>query len=837
MSGRAAPSRSAPPPAAVRRSRLESTTLKRRSKRRPPLRSVALRVGRFLVEGWIFRVFAALFVLGLVVGFATRPAPEAIPWGDLFDQMRVVSYRESPADTSARFVVELTAGGRVFAEYDVDARRFVPPPRGRTYSRAITAATYEPLHVRGHVGYGFWLDIPRTSARPLLPEELKELYRSTLDLVKPFSLLTNVLGIVSGYSIGYRVATWGTSLWSGRVQERVLATPGLGRTLAGEAWRRVLLEPVVMAGDNDLARFAAVHGAHRLYAAFFKVAIDDSNGFIPREAERLVAHGRPAEARVMRAFAGAVRRAASGEPHMTSADFSAVERWASLLERRGHWAAGTIPETGEERERYLGTLAWYGLAPPGPDADRVWVGPRMLVRAGDVDGFVADEIPATAVGCPATWREPIAERRTHVAAAASALFADRPEFPALAAFGVRLLRGVEATGRHFGGRLAALWDRPQSATQAASSRPPDGHGPLAQQPVAGARVEDVDRVPFTPSPRAGAGVDSTPRRAVAYPARTMGTRATVILVVSDSAAGVGAAAAAHAAFAFTDSLMSHRIEASEVARLNREGGSGVSAVHPEVAQVLDAALAVWRESAGAFDVTVEPLVRAWGFIGGSPRVPRAAEADSALALVGSQHLTFDAQGRTLRFARPGMKIDVGGIASGHAVDRAAARLAAAGIRDALVNLSGHVAALGQPAPGEPWRIGVRDPRDRMRHFATFALGAGEAAATSDRDEQFVAADGRTYGHVVDPRTGRSAEGLTSVTVIAPTAMLADAWSTALFVLGPAEAKRIARAREDLAVVLIEPGADGVDTAWVESGVLRRFALEPAAAGRFRVAPF
>jgi thiamine biosynthesis lipoprotein len=260
-------------------------------------------------------------------------------------------------------------------------------------------------------------------------------------------------------------------------------------------------------------------------------------------------------------------------------------------------------------------------------------------------------------------------------------------------------------------------------------------------------------------------------------------------------------------------------------------------VHPEVARVLDAALEVWHDSEGAFDVTVEPLVRAWGFLGGPRRVPSQAELDSAFTRVGAQRLDFDPGARSLRFGRRGMKIDLGGIAKGYAVDVAAARLAELGVRDALVDLSGNMAALGRPAHAGPWRIGIRDPHDRMPYLARLAFHSGEAISTSGKYEQFVAADGKTYGHIMDPRTGRPADGLIAVTVCAPSAMLADAWSTALFVLGPVEAKRRARERSDLAAVLIESGANGVDTVWVESSLRERFELEVQAVGRFRVEYF
>jgi len=809
--------------------------VKKRKLRAPRWPSVVGRAAKFLVKTQVLTIFLALCVLGVMVGLSTRPDPNRIPYAELFDQMSVVSYRESPSDTSARFVVELAAAGRVFGQYDVDAQRFLPPPRGRDYARTITGTRYRPLRVRGHVGYGFWLDVPRSSGRSLLPEQFDELYQSTLDFVKPVSVATGVLGILSGYSVGYRLGTWNASLASRRVQERVLSSPGLGRTLAREAWRRVLLEPVVMTGENDAARFAAVQGGHRLYAGFFRVALRDSDGFIPREAERLARLGRTTEAGAMLAFTAAVRRAAEDGVHLASADFTAIERWGSLLDRHGHWSTGAMPAAGEERERYLGTLAWYGLAPPAPEVDRVWVGPRMLVRADDAEGFVADEIPATGVGCPISWRSRLAEAHTSATATAGAWFADRPEFPALLVFGARIARGTHAAGRKLAANAAPRIGRGAGGVRTAAA--PRSTPPRAALPAVTGGAPMVEPVAAPAPATTTASADSALLRSISYPFRTMGTYANVILVTADSVAGARAAAGAHEALARTDSLMSNWTATSEVARLNREGGSGETPVHPEVAGVIATAMEVWRDSEGAFDITVEPLVKAWGFLGGPRRVPAQAELDSAFTRVGARRLRFDPASRSLGFATAGVRIDLGGIAKGYAVDTAAARLGSLGVRDALVDISGNMIALGRPAHAGPWRIGIRDPRDRMPYLARLAFRAGEAISTSGKYEQFVAADGKTYGHIMDPRTGRPADGLIAVTVVAPSAMLADAWSTALFVLGPAEAKRVAIARADLDAVLIEPGADGIDTVWVESSLRERFEPVAASEGRVRIVYF
>jgi thiamine biosynthesis lipoprotein len=317
----------------------------------------------------------------------------------------------------------------------------------------------------------------------------------------------------------------------------------------------------------------------------------------------------------------------------------------------------------------------------------------------------------------------------------------------------------------------------------------------------------------------------------------MGTYANIIIVTADSAASLAPARLAHAELNRIDSLMSNWTTTSEVARVNRVAGSSATVLQSEVATVVDTSLRVWRESDGAFDITVEPLVRAWGFLGGPRRVPSDSEARAAFALVGSQRVHYEPTTRTLRFDQPGVRIDLGGIAKGYAVDRAADVLREAGVRDALVDLTGNMFALGTPADSDHWRIGIRDPRDRMPYFARLDLRPGEGISTSGKYEQFVARDGKTYGHIMDPRTGRPAEGLISVTVVSRSAFTCDTWDTPLFVLGPIEARRKARERGDIAVILVEPGDAGVDTVWVESSLENRFTLEPAARPLFLVRYF
>jgi FAD:protein FMN transferase len=331
-------------------------------------------------------------------------------------------------------------------------------------------------------------------------------------------------------------------------------------------------------------------------------------------------------------------------------------------------------------------------------------------------------------------------------------------------------------------------------------------------------------------------------RPIRFSTRTMGTQATLTLVGTDSLALAPLAARAMASFARVDSLMSNWTSSSEVARINGalDGtvGGGPLALESETARVIAAALRVAAASEGAFDPTVEPLVRLWGFLGGAQQVPDSAAIAALLPEVGFRQLRLGEAGDGLSAQRPGLRLDLGGIAKGYAVDCVRDTLLALGVGDALIDLSGNIALLGAPPGREAWRLGLRDPADRATTLGRLSLPRA-AVATSGDYEQFFAQDGKRYGHILDPRRGWPVDSLASVTVVMDSATLADAWATALTVLGPAAARRLAAARPDMDVILVErrPEAEGPDLIWVEESLATRFSLDPAQAERYDLRRF
>jgi len=208
-----------------------------------------------------------------------------------------------------------------------------------------------------------------------------------------------------------------------------------------------------------------------------------------------------------------------------------------------------------------------------------------------------------------------------------------------------------------------------------------------------------------------------------------------------------------------------------------------------------AALSMSRESEGAFNPLVGSLMAAWGFgNGATPSEPPSQEALQAATLLADWHaIQFNAENRpcTLYLPRKGMKLDLGAIAKGYAVDIAYEKLTHAGYTNILIDLGGNLRAMGEAAPGRGgWRTGIRNPFAEEICIAQFLLTNGEAVATSGNYERFVEINGIRYAHIMDARTGKPVRGMAGVTVIAPSAMLADALSTTLFVLGAEKGREL-----------------------------------------------
>lgn len=267
-------------------------------------------------------------------------------------------------------------------------------------------------------------------------------------------------------------------------------------------------------------------------------------------------------------------------------------------------------------------------------------------------------------------------------------------------------------------------------------------------------------------------------------ADAMGSTYTVELYGYDREKMEAAADAAFDEVRRLDDLLSNYRPGSEWGEVNRSAAAGPVRVSPELFRLLEACLEYSRASEGAFDISVGPLMKVWGFYKGSGRLPHRPEIAAALAKVGYRHVKLDPVAHTVRFDRTGVELDPGGIGKGYAVDRMVDVLRQNGVEDALVAGSGSsIYGMGAP-PKEPrgWRVAIRDPWSPRKTAAEVYL-KNESMSTSGSYEKFFRAEGRTYAHIMDPRTGYPAQGSVSVSVIAPRTIDSEAWAKPYFING------------------------------------------------------
>ncbi len=267
--------------------------------------------------------------------------------------------------------------------------------------------------------------------------------------------------------------------------------------------------------------------------------------------------------------------------------------------------------------------------------------------------------------------------------------------------------------------------------------------------------------------------------------------------------------AAFAEIARLDRMMSHYDPESPLSQLNREAARGPVPVAAELFDFLAECLRQSRDSDGAFDVTVGPLLRAWGFFRGEGRIPPPGEIEGLRRRMGYRHVVLDPERRTVHFARPGMELDLGGIAKGYAVDRVVALLRQRGVEAALVSAGGSsVYGLGAPPGESAWEVHVQDPVHPEREAFRVALRDLALSVSGSAHKSFTVG-GRTYSHIMDPRTGRPVEGILGVAVLSRSATAGDALDNALFVEGIEAARRhLRRIPDTRAFFLLPDGPDG-----------------------------
>lgn len=306
-----------------------------------------------------------------------------------------------------------------------------------------------------------------------------------------------------------------------------------------------------------------------------------------------------------------------------------------------------------------------------------------------------------------------------------------------------------------------------------------------------------------PTPKTQRG---EPDRKFEYHGKAMGTTISLYFWSDDETKAAQAAEAVFAEMARVDRTMTTWLADSEVSRINAAAGDGKwIEISPETFAVIERAQDVAKRTNGIFDISVGAFSGLWKFDQDIDyTLPDPAEVKKRLALVGYRDILLDRAKRAVRLKRAGMKITLGGIAKGYAVDKCVALLHERGFTNFMVQAGGDMYIAGAKG-ATPWVVGIRDPRGAPgATFASMPISDHSFSTSGDYERGFVK-DGVRYHHILDPRTGQPARASRSVTIKAKDAFTADAWSKVMFILGPDEALKVIK-REKL---------DDFEVVWVD----------------------
>jgi thiamine biosynthesis lipoprotein len=282
----------------------------------------------------------------------------------------------------------------------------------------------------------------------------------------------------------------------------------------------------------------------------------------------------------------------------------------------------------------------------------------------------------------------------------------------------------------------------------------------------------------------------------------MGTFARITAVAADDETIKAGIEAAFDKLVEVDEMMSDYKDDSELSVVNRYAFAGPVKVSDELFEVLKASVDYSRKTKGAFDITVGPVVELWRRTEKDGTKPGEEELAEAKARVGYEKLILDEKNKTVRFAVEGMKLDLGAIAKGYAIDRAIEEMKKAGAAGGLVDVGGDICCFGvSPKFNNIWRVGLEDPSGASSYLLMLKL-SDTAIATSGDYRRFVVVDDKRYSHIIDPATTASAGELTSVTVISARAMDADALATSVSVMGRAKGLQLIESIDNAEAIII-----------------------------------
>lgn len=251
-----------------------------------------------------------------------------------------------------------------------------------------------------------------------------------------------------------------------------------------------------------------------------------------------------------------------------------------------------------------------------------------------------------------------------------------------------------------------------------------------------------------------------------------------------------------------EKILSRHIPGSDVNRINEAAGLHPVKVEPETILVTRRALEIAELSGGAFDPTVGALLELWGWGTEKLRVPSDEEINSVLPLVDYKAIEIDEENSTVFLTKRGMKLDLGGIAKGFIVERSQEIARQFSLKGMFINAGGDISILGEKPSGEKWRVAIQSPRDPQKWVAILEIEGGNVTTSGDY-ERYFEEEGKLFHHILDPQEGFPADELSSVTILAPDVVTADALSTAVFVLGKDKGLQLLESLEGIEGVIID----------------------------------
>jgi len=262
----------------------------------------------------------------------------------------------------------------------------------------------------------------------------------------------------------------------------------------------------------------------------------------------------------------------------------------------------------------------------------------------------------------------------------------------------------------------------------------------------------------------------------------LGSPFEITVVASDSILGNQYTDMAIAEVKRIENLISDWIPTSQISKVNQNAGIVPVQVDKEVYDLVERAIAISKLTSGAFDISYASMDRIWKFDGSMKEMPTPEAIKKSVEKVGYQNIILNPQNTSLFLKNKGMKLGLGGIGQGYIADKIKALLQIKGCKSGLVNVSGDINTWGTQPDGKSWTVGIVNPMNKNKVFATFPL-EDSAVETSGSYEKYVTFNGKRYSHIIDPRTGYPASGIISVSVFAKQTELADALATGIFVLG------------------------------------------------------